>query len=481
METGRGRLAALKAHLDASLFPAPAPGRQAFSRWETALLTASFLALAVVLELARPGWSGSLHSLWAEDGSVFLQESLVHSAGETVFNPYANYLVLVPRLIGEAATLAPLPDAPAAISILSATVVASSGLVVWHASAGHIRNPYLRGTLALLTVLVPVGGLEAVDSASNVSWYMLFATFWILLWRPPGNRRCGVAALFVLATALSNPGVWFLAPLAALRALVVRDRRDLAIVAAFWGGAAVQVPVLLSHHAETSPHWTHDIWTVYLQRVVDGVPLGLGLGGDAWSAIGWPLPIGLSVCALAGIAVGAWRSTPGPRFFAAIAVATSLGMFVGSLYQRAVGTVMVWPEGSSNEVGGRYAIVPALLLASVALVLLDTSLRRDGPPRRFTWPAGAAVAVLLFAIGTSFYVGDLVVRGMPPWEASLRAAADACVTERREIVAIQTSPPGFAVPLPCDRISSFADPQPAPGSGRIALPPQAAALAKQGR
>lgn len=466
MSTSRAKLQTIRARLNESLFPQATLLPRTLGRWESLVLVLALLALAVILQLARLGWSGSLHTVWAEDGSVFLRAAMTQSFGHTIFAAYSNYLVVVPRLIAEATTLVPLRDAPAAISILSATLVALSGLVVWHASAGHIQNPYLRGTLALLTVLVPVGGLESIDSASYVSWYMLFATFWILLWRPAKVRGSVLASVFVVATALSNPGVWFFAPLAALRALAIRDRRDLAIVSSFAVGAAIQIPVLaLSHQSAVEPTWTHDIWTVYLQRVVDGVPLGLRLGGIAWSNIGWPLLIALVLSSLTGLAFGARRSSQGPRYLAAIAIPTSVGMFVISLYQRAVGAVMVWPEGLYSGIGGRYAIVPTLLLISVVLVFVDDASRKRAVHRGFSWAVGTTVAILLIALGTSFYARDLVARGMPPWDAALKAAANACTTERLRTAAIQTSPPGFAVALPCDRISSFADPQPAPGAG----------------
>ncbi len=74
--------------------------------------------------------------------------------------------------------------APAATSTLAALAAAVSGLAVWVASAGHIRSPYLRLALAAATVLAPVSGLESTDSGSYASWYLLFASFWLLLWRP---------------------------------------------------------------------------------------------------------------------------------------------------------------------------------------------------------------------------------------------------------------------------------------------------------
>lgn len=450
----RAKTAALRARLDGSLFPRVIESRLGIGRGERAVLLLSLLALAIVLQLARAGWTGSIDALWAEDGPIFLQGALTQGFGDAIVSTYAGYLVLVPRLIGEAASLVPLGDAPAAISILSAAVVALSGLAVWHASASHIRNPYLRGALVLLTVLVPVASLESIASAAYVAWYMLFATFWLLLWRPRTDWGAAVGSLFILATALSTPGVWFFAPLAALRALAIRDRRDLAIVGSFAVGAAIQLSVVVFNtEPAVTPLWTSDIWSIYIQRVVNEAAFGQRLGGFAWSHLGWPLLFVLVTAVAAGLSIGAARSNRGARYFVAIAIPTSLLMFVVSVYQRAVGTLMLWPGGAYNGTGGRYIIVPALLLVSAALVLIDVAWRRQPERPRLSLAGAAAIAVLLLAIVTSFDMHDTAIRGTPSWDSALNDAAATCAGGT-EVADIPISPPGFGVQVPCGEISA---------------------------
>jgi hypothetical protein len=447
------RLQAFRARLGDSLFPSAPAGEPTVSRGEQAVLLLALLAIAVVLQLARAGWSGSIHSLWAEDGPIFLQEALTQDFWHAISSTYAGYLVLVPRLIAEVAALFPLRDAPAAISIASAAVVALSGFAVWHASAGHIRNVYLRGTLAILAILVPVASLESVDSAAYVAWYMLFATFWLLLWRPRTTWGAALGSLFILASALSSPGVWFFAPLAALRALTVRNGRDLAIVGSFAVGAAIQVPIVaLNTEEAVTPLWTSDIWSVYIQRVVDGAALGQRLGGSVWSHLGWPFLIVLVIAAAAGLAIGAARSGRGPRYLVAIATLTSLLMFVVSVYQRAVGTAMLWPADTYNGTGGRYTIVPALLLVSAALVLIDASWRRQPQRGRLSLAGAAAAGVLMLGVVTSFDLRDPATRGEPPWSRKLDEAAVVCARAGSPEVNIPISPPGFGLNVPCDRV-----------------------------
>jgi len=449
----RERAVAARRFLDRNLFPDPPPGRGKLGGWEKGGLILALLALAIVVQLARIGWTGSLDSLWAEDGSVFLQDALTHGFPHTLWTEYSGYLVLVPRLVGEAASALPLGDAPVVVSVLSALLVALSGLAVWYATAGHLANPYLRGTLVLLTILTPVGGLETIDSASNVSWYMLVAVFWLLLWRPRTYFGAGLAAAFIALAALSNPGIWFFLPVAALRAFAVRDGRDLTVVVAYFGAGLVQIVALArSEYEAIEPVWTSDIWTVLLQRVADGMVLGLRLGGEAWAELGWPFLIALTACLVAGLAVGLVRTDSRGRCFAALAVPIALAMFVFSVYQRAVGTPMLWAAGGWGGQAGRYAIVPVMLLISVAFVLIDRPPRPRAQWTRGDWLIAGTVALLLVSVAVSLPARELAARGTPPWNASLEVAASGCGDPEESAAFLATSPPGFGVLLPCDAI-----------------------------
>jgi hypothetical protein len=443
--------------LDETLFqdpPPPDPAAQGVPRW---LLIGGLLVVAVLAQMLRIGWSISLHSLWAEDGQIFFQDSVHASFGGTLFDTYATYLVFVPRLIGEIAALVPLEDAPAAISILSGAVVALSGWIVWEATAGLLESPWLRGALVVLTVLAPVGGLESTDSAAYVPWYMLFATFWILFWRPRTDLAAGGAGLFALLTGLSSPGVWFFIPVALLRTVAVRGRRDVLVLAGYWAGALAQVPVLLFNKEEAvTPLWTHDIWTSYLQRVVDGAVFGLKLGGKGWVHFGWALLIVLLVAMIVALIWGVTRTNLTARLLALLAIPISLVMFVVSVYQRAVGSEMVWPANVWTESAGRYAIVPALLLVSVAAVMLDRrSRRRDGEGRP-RWLPRAMALLAVVVVAFSFRVADPEARGAPPWEASLEHSAEVCEAEPTATeTGVATSPPGWGLLLPCDELEEF--------------------------
>jgi hypothetical protein len=453
----RGKLTAARRHLDTHLFPDSPPAGSGLRGWEAAGLALALFALAVVVEISRIGWSASLDSLWAEDGPIFLQGAMTHSFFGAVSAEYAGYLVVVPRLIGEAASALPLQDAPETISILAAAVAALSGFVVWHASSGQISSPLLRGTLVVILVLTPVGGLETIDTAAYVAWYMLFACFWILLWRPRTTTAAVLAGLFVALTALSSPGVWFFAPVALLRLLAVRDRRDRAILAGYFGGGLVQLAAVASSSYEgPQTQWTADIWSDLLQRVVNGAAFGLRLGGHAWVELGWPFLIVLTIAMAIGLAVGIARSDHSVRWLAGLAVPIALVMFVVSIYQRAVATPMLWPADAWNGSAGRYSLVPAMLLVSVIVAIVDRSRRGRSWSERSSWPGLAVVAVLLISMLVSLPARESV-RGTPPWEDALDSAARSCLDDSESSTTLPISPPGWGLELPCSAVLGSSD------------------------
>jgi hypothetical protein len=420
--------------------------------WEGALVVVSFLALAIVLQLFRIGPTEATTSVWAEDGPFFLGNALSYGFFDALGQTYAGYLVVAQRLIGELGALVPLADASIALALGACFVVALSGLAIWFASAGHIWNPYLRGLLVALTVLCPVASLEAVVSGTYVAWYMTFAAFWLLLWRPRSDWAAVLGGLFILITALSGPVVFFLIPLALLRGLAIRDRRDAILVGSFVLGLAIQVPAtLLADENAVTPAWTSDILTAYLQRVVEGSVLGEELGGSLWKEAGWQflIPTVLAIAAFTAALVARARSG---RLLAAIAIVTSIGMFLLSTYQRAVGAAMAWADSYYHGLGGRYAIVPALLLVSAILVLADARMRSDKGNLAAFLAAGAA-ALLSLGLVTSFSLGDRN-QGVPAWEDSLRQAAATCRSENAIAVPVDTAPAGSIVLLPCDEVLS---------------------------
>lgn len=457
----RDRAAAARRHLDRHLFPAAEPEAElGLTPARFAALAAGLLAIAVVLQLARIGWTGSLDTLWAEDGPIFLAGAIENGFLDAITTEYAGYLVLVPRLIGEVGAAFPLRDAPAAMAVTSAIFVALSGLAVWYAAAAHIASPLLRGALAALTMLTAVGGTETIVSTANVPWFMLVASFWLLLWRPRTRWSATLGALFIAATALSTPGTLFFLPLALLRAFAVRDGRDLAIVGGYFGANLVQLyAIARSDYEGVEPVWTGDIWSVLLQRVADGALFGLRAGGEIWALLGWPFLILITIALLAGLVLGAWRSTPSVRWLAALTIPIAAVMFVVSIYQRAVAIPMLWHGGDWIADAGRYAVVPVMLLVSLVFAIVDRGWRGRNWAQRPRLGV-AVVAVILASALVSLPARNVAGRGTPPWSASMDKAERTCSAAPGSAAIFDISPPGFAFQLSCSTVLASSDAEP---------------------
>src|SRR3954469_17177802 len=243
MRSWSENLSWLRDGLNRSLFPPAPDDALRFRGGEAVVGSFTFLALAAVLQFLRAGPTESTKALFAEDGPVYLGGALTHGFFDSLTSPYAEYLVVIPRLIGEVATIPPLRYAPETMNVGAVLIVAVSGLAVWVASAGLIRSVYLRVLLVALVLIPPTSGLETVVSATTVAWHTSFAVFWLLLWRPEADWSAGLGALLILATGLSSPTVFFFVPLAVLRTIAIRNRRDAFLAGAFALALAVQLPV----------------------------------------------------------------------------------------------------------------------------------------------------------------------------------------------------------------------------------------------
>lgn len=434
--------------LDRTLFPeSPPPPPLTAARIAVCVLVAT---AGIVLVLLRIGIADALDSFWAEDGPVLFQVAVTESVPEAMKALWAGYLLLVPRLIAELATLAPTADAAAVFAILAAAVAVGCGFVVWRASAGHIQSPYLRGCLALLVPLTPVSSFEAIGSAAYTPWYLLFALFWVLLWRPVTALRAAAAGGLACATTMSTPLSAVFAPLALLRAVAARDRRDALIAGGFFVGLAIQGTTLaLNPGPAPDPAWDGLVWKEYLQRVLGSMVLGLDLGGELWAAAGWGFYALCVAFASVLIALAIRHGSTNARWVAIVCVAASATLFLVSAIARDLGGELAWEAGRYHKFGARYAIVPVMLLFSALFVILDAP---AGIGSRTWWAARAAAAALVaLAVVTSFDQSDNTLRGTPTWPDALAQARQACRSPD-QLATIPISPLGWNVHLPCNRI-----------------------------
>jgi len=438
-------VSALRAWADSSLFrEAPAPPPLTIGRLAAGVAIALCGVLVVLLRL---GLVPPLDSVWAEDGGVFLAGALNQGFLDALTTNYAGYLHVVPRLLAEPASWVSLDYAAEVLAIEGACVAVLCGFVVWWASAGHLRDRRLRGLLAAMVVLLPVVGYESLANLAYLWWFMLFAAFWLLLWRPASLGRAVLGAVFLAMAVMSAPLALVLAPLAALRAVAARDRRDVALVAGFFAGAVVQLVAIAfdSSPSETGPGWDWDLLPAYLLRVVGGLLFGQYGDAGLWIALG-PVLIVLLAAAFAFLVAVAARSGPA-RPLSLIAIALSVTFFLLGGYQRDIADTLMWPSGDATTAGARHTIAPVLLLLTVVVVQLEW---RPPALSAVAWRRvrGAVVAVIAVVTLSALYVGN-DFRSTPRWSPALEQGRADCAESDLPAVVVPVAPPPWGVSIPC--------------------------------
>ena len=102
------------------------------------------VVLGTVIGLARQPGPGALRTLYAEDGSIYLTQSLHLSVLDALKRPYVGYVQIAPRLMGELASAFPVRDAAAVFSGGGALVVSALALLLFRATSGHIGSLVIR-------------------------------------------------------------------------------------------------------------------------------------------------------------------------------------------------------------------------------------------------------------------------------------------------------------------------------------------------
>ena len=425
--------------------------------------------LVVVLALARQAGLPATETLWAEDGAIFYSQAVAHSVLHTLAASYNGYGQIVPRLAVQLTGLGPLRDVPTVVALAGAVGLALLSCLVFHMARGLIASPALRALLVASMVLLPLAVVEMLDNLVNLPWWIFFAAFWALLWRPasPGGRV--VAALVCLLAAASEPLVGLLLPLVIVRAVALPRWRENVASVGLALGLVYELAVVLGAHGERT----------FSKSGVTSIPAAFG----ARVGLGW----------LTGLratdAIVRWdrpmAEVVGGAIFLAIVVA---GLKLGDRRERAFTvtvavlaplcfSVPVWLRGAgpfmqtAKSVGyaGRYAATPMLMLISLVLVLAghrSASRARARPSSRYgrgahrrgggrranlaTMGAVALCCVLLVPGWTADFRDHNGRSKGPAWTGRLPVALALCRSNPPpRLVAIMIDPPVDHVVLTC--------------------------------
>ncbi|WP_112269664.1 hypothetical protein [Lentzea terrae] len=432
------------------------PATPAATGKRTALGYLAAFVAAVGFLLLIPAGRSHLDHVWAEDGALFLLESITKPFAATVFDPYAGYLHTLPRLVAELVSLLPLEWAAAGFAIAAACLRAVVALIVFAASGGVLRSLPVRFALAAVVIVLPAGNTETINNMANLHWFLLYGVFWALLWRPAARWQNVAGAVFVALAAASTPMVVFLAPIALLR-LVLPGR--MITIGFFLGSAAQACAVLLSEGRAYSKEAVDPLQLVLAAAFRGPLVALTGSEGVAkfFPRFGfWPALAAVLVFLVPIVFALVWGS-PAHRFVAVSAV-TLHGLVLGaSLVANWMGGLevhYVW----AVMFGQRYSIAPCLFLFAALAVGLDTV-------RRPRWARGTVLTtrvLVTLSVLASIYLHTTAPAGRvhgtalggrldgPAWAPGVAKARESCARgESVGRIAQEPVTEGWEMGLPC--------------------------------
>jgi hypothetical protein len=376
---------------------------------------------------------------------------------QTLVTPHDGYGQLFPRLVVQVARLAAPGRAAEILAIVGAFSLAAIACLVFNMARGHIASPALRAILATAIVLLPVANAELLDNVVNVPWWLFFASFWALLWRPSSATGRASAGLVCFLAAASEPLVGLFLPLSVARVFALRNARDQAPSVGIVAGLLYQVLVMV----RSSGNIVSSAGSVAGLAQSFSVRVGLGLAGGE-KGTDWlfvherSIAVGLGALVLCSLlAIGAFFSgSLRVRVFTLAAASFCAGCYLVPVWLRGLGPTM---QIARVEVASRYQAVPILLLVSTILVIADNWARARAVHSPGHRRSVTVVAVCACLLGPTWVVDfrDSNQRSAgPAWGAQVAKATAECRRAPTAPVSLTIDPPGWDVSLTCGDLPS---------------------------
>jgi hypothetical protein len=368
--------------------------------------------------------------VWAEDG-LFPLCVRAHGLLPCTVDPYAGYLLVVPRLAAWPVSLLALDSWPFATNAVAALLAASAAVIVVVVLRAAGSGVVTSGLVALLPVLAPIMGFEAINVSGSVYMLLLFAATVALCFPPPERFPTWAYAGGLALAGLTVPSsAVLLIPLAvqSLRrriprrgAIVTGLALVLALAVQAFVAATAEVPRGVEISGATLRAWVDALPTAVLTVVPGQVELAADgtftpTGGMSWGLAG----LGLVALLVVG---GAW--------LVLLRGATENGVGLLVLVGVAVGAIPAVVGYANN----RYFVIPVLLWLAACLVALD----RWVPWRREVVMAMVACALVVLWI-PGLRASDFRATAGPEWTVMLEQARAACAAASSSTVALTFTP-----------------------------------------
>jgi len=437
-------------------------------------LVGLWVAVMTMAQLFRQPGFASWNTVWQEDGSIFLSDAMYQSFPRALVHSYNAYLHVVPRILAALAAVLPLERAALVLAASSALVVALLSVYVYFASAALLPSEWARVLLAVMFVLLPATAYETTANLANLHWYLLFACFWVFLYRPQSWAGVAVATTVAVAAVLSDPMAGLFLPLAILAIYKRTTGRDLVVPVTFFVALAVQLALgaLATSPAPYTASHLVDLPGIFALRVAGSFLVGDRQLRSFWGQFRWWFAYS-SLAVVAGLAVlGTVKARVSTRFYLLVSIGYSCAFLAIPLMLRGTERFLDGPGFNLN--GSRYMVIPLWFLVLAALLVVD---RPVGVGREVSWQkVQCAVALYLLALLVVNFADFSVRTEGPGWREQLTVARGQCARGERfgppppgvgpEIVsrlrdyphdvlvpiAPNIEPPTFVVPVTCARL-----------------------------
>ena len=374
-------------------------------------------------------------TLWAEDGRTFLQAASDHGLMNTLFQPYAGYLHVVPRIL--AGVVAPLPVDWWALGMTAGSCLVAGFLAAVVLVCTRDVVPWMpaRVLIASLTVLAPLAPREVLGNAANVHSLFLWALIWMLLHSPRTRRGAIALGAIALFAALTEIQSLLLLPL-----LLIRPRQPLRWIVrgGLLLGLTGQVLVTLIFprgHTGNPPVPPLSMLYGYLINAV--TPLGVPQHsiGPVIASSGPTVALVILVCLTPAVVYALVRGQALQRYAVITLVAGSLVFFVVDIATNP-NTFYDYATMTHDQLSTvwlvRYGVVPSMMLAATvpiaAAIAWERRRERHGEHGRSLQKAVAVSSCLLLAVLLLVQFGPQQTRRSwgPAWQPQLAAARLEC-------------------------------------------------------
>lgn len=362
--------------------------------------------------------------LWAEDGLFPL---CIRKADffTCLMDPFAGYLLFLPRVLAW-----PIAVLPWEYWALAANLVAASLAGVTAALALLIvrragLNWFTSSAVALLPVVAPMAGLEAINAIGSSYMLLLFLATLLIVLPPQGQFEsssiayavAGVALLVVTALTIPSAIVLLL-----LLVVAVIRRRWSWRVGVVWGSALIigliaQAATALTAEAPRQISFGSQT----LQSWADSIPVsiltfwpGLSIGEYAFFNNFSLTPLAATGWLIAGVmvVVAVWFIVRGSGNRLAIGLLLVGGLGFG-LIPSAIGFA-----------NNRYFVVPLLLWGTAVFVGLDPIIRRSRP-----FVVGIIVSLVLIIWWPAITASAFRATPAPPWSSEVDRIEAKCISD----------------------------------------------------